>query len=115
MYIEGMNLVRLLAAILVCGVLAFAPASASAFDLEQSLRELKAQYREGEKADYRVTQNRGGKSLSEAVDQVRRQTKGRILSAETRVNGNREVHHIKVLTKDGKVKTHKVQGRRRGG
>jgi len=22
------------------------------------------------------------------------------------------VHHIKVLTKDGKVKTHKVQGRR---
>jgi len=25
------------------------------------------------------------------------------------------VHYIKVLTKDGKVKTHKIQGRRRGG
>jgi len=115
MVTEGMNLVRFLTAILVCSVLAFAPASADAFDLEQSLRELKAQYDAGDKADYRVTQNRGGKSLSEAVEQVRRQTKGRILSAETRVKGNREVHHIKVLTKDGKVKTHKVQGRKRGG
>ena len=56
-----------------------------------------------------------GKSLSEAVEQVRRQTGGRILSAETKVEGGREVHHIKVLTKDGKVKTHRVQGRRRGG
>jgi hypothetical protein len=37
----------------------------------------------------------------------------RIVSAETRVQGGREVHHIKVLTKDGKVKTHKVDGRRR--
>ncbi len=115
MVTEGMNLVRLLAAILVCGVLAFAPADANAFDLEQSLREFKAQYGEGDKADHRVAQNRGGKSLSEAVDQIRRQTNGRILSAETRMNGNREVHHIKVLTKDGKVKTHKIQGRKRGG
>ena len=61
-----------------------------------------------------IAQN-NGKSLSEAVEQVRRQTGGRILSAETKVSGGREVHHIKVLTKDGKVKTHKVQGRRRGG
>ena len=61
-----------------------------------------------------VAQN-NGKSLSEAVEQVRRQTGGRILSAETRVEGGREVHHIKVLTKDGKVKTHKVPGRKRGG
>lgn len=56
-----------------------------------------------------------GKSLSEAVEQVRRQTGGRIISAETKMDGNREVHHIKVLTKDGKVKTHRVQGRKRGG
>ena len=55
-----------------------------------------------------------GKSLSEAVEQVRRQTKGRIVSAETKVKNGREVHHIKVLTEDGKVKTHKVQGRKRG-
>ncbi|MGI9201483.1 MAG: PepSY domain-containing protein [Woeseiaceae bacterium] len=55
-----------------------------------------------------------GKSLSEAVEQVRRQTNGRIVSAETKVKNGREVHHIKVLTEDGKVKTHKVQGRKRG-
>ena len=55
-----------------------------------------------------------GKSLSEAVEQVRRQTNGRIISAETKVKNGREVHHIKVLTDDGKVKTHKVQGRKRG-
>lgn len=49
-------------------------------------------------------------SLSEAVERVRRQYNGRIVSAETRVSGNREVHHIKVLTDDGKVKTERVQG-----
>lgn len=52
-----------------------------------------------------------GLTLDQAVEQVRRQYKGRIVSAETRRSGNREVHHIKVLTDDGKVKTVKVQGR----
>jgi uncharacterized membrane protein YkoI len=55
-----------------------------------------------------------GMSLSDAVEQVRRQTDGRIISAETRTSNGGEVHHIKVLTKDGKVKTHKIQGRTRG-
>ena len=54
----------------------------------------------------------GGKSLSEAVEQVRRQYGGRIVSAETQVSGGREVHVIKVLTDDGKVKTVRVQGRK---
>ena len=54
----------------------------------------------------------GGKSLSEAVEQVRRQYGGRIISAETQVSGGREVHVIKVLTDDGKVKTVRVQGRK---
>jgi uncharacterized membrane protein YkoI len=54
-----------------------------------------------------------GMSLSQAIESVRRRTGGKVLSAETRVQGGREVHHIKVLTKDGKVKTHKVNGRRR--
>ena len=53
-----------------------------------------------------------GMTLSEAVESVRRSTGGRIVSAETRQNGNREVHHIKVLTEDGKVKTYRIQGRR---
>ena len=52
-------------------------------------------------------------TLSEAIESVRSRTGGRVVSAETRVEGGREVHHIKVLTKDGKVKTHKVNGRRR--
>ena len=62
---------------------------------------------------FQVAQN-DGKSLSDAVEQVRRQTGGRIVGAETKIKNGREVHHIKVLTDDGKVKTHKVQGRKRG-
>jgi hypothetical protein len=61
--------------------------------------------------EYRITQS-DGLSLSQAVEQVRRKHKGRIVSAETRRSGNREVHHIKVLTDSGKVITEKVQGRR---
>jgi hypothetical protein len=51
-------------------------------------------------------------TLSQAVEQVRRQYGGQIVSAETRVSGNRETHIIKVLTQDGKVKTVRVPGRR---
>ncbi|HET6630116.1 MAG TPA: hypothetical protein VFG91_10105, partial [Woeseiaceae bacterium] len=44
-----------------------------------------------------------GLTLNEAVERVRRKYQNsRILSAETRRNGNREVHIIKVLTEDGK-------------
>jgi uncharacterized membrane protein YkoI len=53
----------------------------------------------------------GGMTLDQAVEQVRRQYNGRIVSAETKVNGNREVHYIKVLLEDGKVKTVTVPGR----
>ena len=56
----------------------------------------------------------GGVSLSQAVEQVRRQYKGRIVSAVTEIQGNREVHVIKVLTNDGKVKTVRIQGQKRG-
>jgi hypothetical protein len=54
----------------------------------------------------------GGLTLSQAVEQVRRQYNGQIVSAETRVSGNQEIHIIKVLTADGKVKTVRVPGRR---
>jgi uncharacterized membrane protein YkoI len=53
----------------------------------------------------------GGMTLDQAVEQVRRQYNGRIVSAETRVSGNREIHYIKVLQDDGKVKTVTVPGR----
>jgi DNA-binding transcriptional ArsR family regulator len=53
-------------------------------------------------------------SLSQAIQSVRRNGNvERIISAETKVSGGRETHHIKVLTKDGKVKTHRVPGRTR--
>ena len=49
-------------------------------------------------------------SLSQAVEQVRRQYNGRIVGAETRVSGGRETHIIKVLTSDGRVKTVRIPG-----
>lgn len=58
------------------------------------------------------TQQGDGMTLSQAVEQVRRQYNGRIVSAETVVNGGRETHVIKVLTSDGKVKTVRIPGRR---
>ncbi len=71
-----------------------------------------AQNDDGERR-FQTAQN-DGMSLSDAVEQVRRQTDGRIISAETKTKNGREIHHIKVLTKDGKVKTHKIQGRKSG-
>lgn len=67
---------------------------------------------QGPAGSFMLVQN-DGPSLSEAVEQVRRQYNGRIVSAETRMSGNREVHYIKVLTEDGKVKTVRVNGRTR--
>lgn len=61
--------------------------------------------------DSHVLAQSGGLTLDQAVEQVRRQYDGRIVSAETRMSGNREVHYIKVLQKDGKVKTVTVPGR----
>lgn len=63
-----------------------------------------------EHSDFRIAQS-NGPTLSEAVEMVKQQYKGRIVSAETKISGGREVHHIKVLTEDGKVKTVTIQGR----
>lgn len=61
-----------------------------------------------------VLADSGCKSLNDAVQQVRRQHKGgRIINAETRMSGGREVHHIRVMV-DGKVKTVKINGCKRG-
>ena len=89
---------------------AWLPQSASALNLEAVLKSQHVQY-QGEDRLYVAQSN--GMSLSQAIESVRNRTGGKVVSAETRVQGGREVHHIKVLTKDGKVKTHKVNGRRR--
>jgi uncharacterized membrane protein YkoI len=52
--------------------------------------------------------NRGGSSLDQAVEQVRRETGGRILSAETVRQNGKQVHRIKVLTRDRRVKVIRV-------
>jgi uncharacterized membrane protein YkoI len=98
---------RLMLTLLIFASAAWLPAAA--FDLEQALREQHVQYQA--EAEHRVTQS-DGMTLAEATESIRNRTGGQILSAETRVQGGREVHHIKVL-KDGKVKTYKVNGRQR--
>jgi hypothetical protein len=65
--------------------------------------------------EHRVAQQ-DGPTLGDAVEMVRRRYPGgRIVSAETRMSGNREVHIIKVLTQDGKMITEQIPGRTRGG
>ena len=62
-----------------------------------------------------VIHQRGGKSLNEAIADVKRRfPNGRVVSAETQRSGNREVHRIKVLTGDGRVRTISVPGRALG-
>jgi len=45
-----------------------------------------------------------GMSLNQAVQQVQRETGGRVLSADTVNQGGRAVHRIKVLTPSGQVR-----------
>ncbi|NNF52174.1 MAG: hypothetical protein HKN59_07020 [Gammaproteobacteria bacterium] len=47
-------------------------------------------------------------SLDEAAAMVRRQTGGRIIKASSRSSNGRTVHFIRVLTRDGKVFTVRV-------
>ena len=101
---------RLILTSLLFATLVLLVPRAEAHDLERALKETHPQY-PGE-PEYAVTQQ-DGMTLAQATESVRRRTNGRVVSAETRVEGGREVHYIKVLTKDGKVKTHKVNGRRR--
>tara|TARA_R110002049_G_scaffold23726_39_gene84258 strand:+ start:411 stop:845 length:435 start_codon:yes stop_codon:yes gene_type:complete len=56
-----------------------------------------------------------GMSLAQAVESVRRRGDvERVISAETKTSGGRDVHYVRVMTKDGKVKTYKVNGQSRG-
>ena len=92
--------------------LLFVPAAANAFDLEESLRQLHPQYQQSWQRDLQATKD--GMTLDQAIESVRRRGDvDRILSAETRRDGDRETHYIRYLTKDGKVKTAKVRGRSR--
>jgi outer membrane lipoprotein-sorting protein len=52
-------------------------------------------------------------SLDEAAQQAARQYNAKVLSAQTVQEGNKKVHVIKLLTKDGVVKTVRVPVRER--
>ena len=67
----------------------------------------------GEYSDHQLVQRNGGKTLAQAIAQVRRQHDvQRIIEAKTQRSGNREIHRIKFMTKDGTVKTESIPGRR---
>lgn len=100
---------RIVLAFLSVAALVSMPGTAAAFDLEEELRSSHPQYQPP--TEIRMAQA-GCKSLSQATAEVRRRTGGQVVGAETKVQGGREVHHIKVL-KDGKVRVHKVTGCRR--
>lgn len=55
-----------------------------------------------------------GLSLNQAVQQVQRDTGGRVLSAETVNQGGRAVHRIKVLTPSGQVRIVTIDAQARG-
>ena len=52
-------------------------------------------------------------SLNEAASQAAKQHNAKVLSAHTEQKGNKRVHVIKLLTKDGVVKTVRVTVRER--
>ena len=106
---------RLLSTLILSTLLAASPVTAHAFQRDDVPGAgLVAQFPDdARQSDNRTAQKNGCLSLSEAIEQVRRQTDGKILSAKTKIDGNREVHRIKVLTKDGKVRTIEIRGCRR--
>jgi uncharacterized membrane protein YkoI len=66
---------------------------------------------------YLIARRDGGESgvsLNEAVQQVKRETGGRVLSAETVNQGGRTVHRIKVLTPSGQVRVVVIDAQSKG-
>ncbi len=65
---------------------------------------LPVEARRDERPARREATQRDGISLDEAVARVRRDTGGRVLSAEARENRGRTTYRIKVLLRDGSVR-----------
>ena len=87
------------------------PAVSQAFEINRALNSLPVAADTTRR--FETTQS-NGMTLSQAVESVRRRGNvERVISASTRVSNGREIHHIKVLTKDGKVRTHTRQGGKR--
>lgn len=99
---------RTLLTILTALMLLVAPAAATVAMTQASV--IQTGFVEHVPDDDAVMRQGGCTTLGQAVEQVRRQYNGRIVSAETKVNGGRETHIVKVLTSDGKVKTVRIPG-----
>jgi len=52
--------------------------------------------------------NDGGMSLDQAVALVRRQSGGRVVGSRTRRDGGRVIHEVRVVSRDGRVRTWRV-------
>lgn len=101
---------RIVLGLLALAAAAFLPLRADALGVAGDSRTGDTEY--VNEPELRVAQG-NCMSLSDAIELVRRRTGGKVISAETKVQGGREVHHVKVLTKDGKVRTERVNGCRR--
>ena len=97
---------RTITALLALGAALLLAAPALALDRGQTLGELPVHY---PAAPEHETTQAGCMTLSQATAAVRRRTGGKIVSAETRIQGGREIHYIRVM-KDGRVWTEKVSG-----
>ncbi len=86
-------------ALLLCGLLASMPVAAQRFYQDGG--------RQFQQPNMLLSQGQL-ESLDSAVSRIRGRTGGRVLSAETRRSNGRVVHHIRVLTRNGKVKRIKV-------
>ena len=102
---------RALSTLLIAS-LVLGAATASADDYRGDRHKTFTEVRQGHngRESFRIAQN-NGPTLAQAIQMVRRQYQGRIVGAETEIRGNREVHRIRVLTKDGKVRTVNIPGR----
>jgi len=49
--------------------------------------------------------------LDESVNMIRDRTGGRVLSAKTRKSDGRRIHHIRVLTPEGKVRRFRLDAK----
>ncbi len=91
--------VKLVVTLMLCGVLVSMPVAAQRFSVDGMERV---------QPQHLILARAGGENLNSAVARIRKQTGGRVLSAETRQEGDSQVHYIRVLTRDGKVRNIRV-------
>ncbi len=60
-------------------------------------------------SNFAISRPRGNVNLDQAVEQVTRDNRGRVLSASTRRDQQqRDIHNVRVLTPNGKVKRYRI-------